>query len=229
MNVIPGTYANADVANTILFADALPNSGALFGIRNGDAIWAGSDSRWYINHHVFDSEVINSEIEFDLMIGGADNITIQLGNRSANGWMLDNDYAFGGYQFIIDREGKVYARIEYYYGVDESGRKTSSYGIADYLGTMQKFDPQMERHIQVSFRNDGSDKVRGIFNNISKSWTQKDWLVKPEEIPSGRVDSKELSKLYMGPKMHWSIGRVRTSQDRNDNGSLIKSIQVYKL
>ena len=229
VKVISGTYANVDVANTILFASADHPVDALFGVRNGDAIWTGTMSRWYVNHHIIDSDVIDSRLEFDMIMGGADEIRIQLGNRAATGWILDNDYAFGGYEFVINREGKVWSRVEYCYGVDESGRKTSSYSIPKYLSLIEKFDPQMETHIDLWFEtNNAKQQIRGRLNNIQMVWTQKDWLVKPAEIPKGRIDSKELETLYLGPKMHWSIQRVR-SINRPDNGSLIKSIRVYKL
>jgi len=237
IKVIPGTYANADVANTILFA-ATADPNAMFGIKDGDAIWSGTDSRWYINHHVIDSEVINSSIEFDMLMGGADEIRIQLGNRGAMGWILDNDYVFGGYEFIINRDGKVYARIEYYYSVNEAGRSSSAYSIAEHLGDIE-FDPQNEVHMSVGFKNTEKKQVMGslfmmtpqtrVPRALFKTWKQKDWIVPRDEVPHGRVDSSLVKEgLYLAPKHHWSVQRIRTT-NRVDNGSLIKSIKVYKL
>lgn len=234
VKIASGTYANEDVANTILFASAVDaeKQNAFFGIKDMDAIWTGIDSRWYVNHHLIDSDVINSRIEFNLLMGSADEIRIQLGNRTMDGWILDNDYAFGGYEFVINRDGKVYARIEYFYGLQENGRShISAYSLAENLGVIEKFDPLKEVHIKaassknpigviVSMRIDGK-----LFD---KQWYDKDWYVNEIDIPKGRVDSKELLSLYKGPKMHWGIQRVRAT-NRTDNGSLINNIRVFKL
>jgi hypothetical protein len=97
------SYVNSDVSNTILFA----SGNGLFGVRAGDAIWTGTDTRWYVNHHVFDSDVRNSMIQFNLLMSNADTISIQFGNRMAIGWTYDNTYAFGGYEFIIINNGRT--------------------------------------------------------------------------------------------------------------------------
>jgi hypothetical protein len=239
--IVSGTYANDDLANTILFASAIDadKQQAFFGIKDMDAIWTGIDSRWYVNHHVIDSDVINSRIDFNLLMGAADEIRIQLGNRTMDGWILDNDYAFGGYEFVINREGKVWVRIEYFYGLQENGRShISAYSLADNLGIISDFNPTDELKISTSIRNIEDEKVLGSLFVIKKDnlvpraftkiWTKKDWHVNEADIPKGRVDSKELLSLYMGSKMHWGIGRVRTN-NRTDNGSLINKIRVYKL
>ena len=232
VRVAPGNYAN-DETNTILFASAIDwvKQNALFGINNGDAVWSGIDSRWYINHHILDSEVVDSSIEFNLLMGAADEIRIQLGNRSAIGWLFDNDYAFGGYEFIISADGRVWARIEYYYALNETGMKGSSYSLADKIGELKDFDPQMEMHVKTTIRNKGKDVLAMI--NIGgqafqKIWKEKDWSLKEGEIPKGRVDSKQLVSLYQGVKQHWSVQRIRIG-NQNDNGSLINKIRVYKL
>lgn len=233
-SIQPGTYAN-DETNTILFASAIDakKQNAMFGVNDGDAIWTGIDSKWYINHHIIDSEVIDSAIEFDLLMGAADEIRVQLGNKSAVGWILDNDYAFGGYEFVLQAGGYVYARVEYYYGINEAGTKTSSYGLAETIGNLkvEEFDPRREVHVKVSVKNKG-DSVVGIINvggkACQKIWRAKDWKIDEAGIPKGRVDSKDLLSLYKGVKHHWSIGRIRVG-NKSDNGSLIKSIKVYKL
>ena len=234
LKVIPGTYAN-DEANTILFASAIDaeKQGAMFGIQGGDAVWSGMDSRWYINHHIIDSEVTDSTLEFNMMMGAADEIRIQLGNRSAVGWILDNDYVFGGYEFIINKEGKIFARIEYFYGVNEAGAKTSAYSFVDSLGQLDSdFNPQNEIFVRTTIKNQGDSTVIGLLNIAGKAfqkiWKAKDWNVNENDVPKGRVDSKDITKLYQGFKHHWSIGRIRVG-NQVDNGSLLTKIKVYKL
>lgn len=227
-----GTYAN-DETNTILFASAIDaeKQGAMFGVQNGDAVWSGMDSRWYINHHILDSEVTDSTLEFNLLMGSADEIRIQLGNRSAVGWILDNDYVFGGYEFVISKNGIISARIEYYYGVNEAGVKTSSYSLVNLLGEIKNFNPTNEVSVKATIKNQGDDVI-GILNIggkvFQKVWKAKDWYVNELEVPKGRVDSKEALQLYKGVKHHWSIGRIRVS-NVTDNGSLINKVRVYKL
>lgn len=236
----PDTYANADVSNTILFA----SGNGMFGIKSADAIWTGTDTRWYVNHHVFDSDVKNSMIQFNLLMGNADTISIQFGNRMAIGWTYDNTYAFGGYEFLIMSDGTVFSRVEYYYGRknDIHGSVTRAFGLNEQGATIDHFSSQKEIGIRVSIQNEkerhnvvGSmwvdHDLDGNWVQIIKNrkWTPNNWYVSSKDVPQGRVDTIEITNgPYQGPKHHWGIGRYITA-DKVDNGSLVNKITVFKL
>ena len=236
------TYVNADLSNTILFASG--NKKSVFGVRDGDAIWTGTDSRWYINHHVFDSDVKNSMIQFNLLMGNADSISIQLGNRSTPNWIYDNTYVFGGYEFILMGDGGIFSRVEYFYGKAPNNMSiVRAFGLAEKKIELPFTDiTSKEIGIRAAFQNvKGSQEVVGnlwIDHDLNGNWVQyvtnrkwvKDnWHVNIDDIPKGRIDTKEiLEGVYTGPKHHWGIARYITD-GKTDNGSLINKITVFKL